>query len=327
LDTHRSPVAGRSPGTTGLGRSVPRTRPFLTSLMIAATVIAAAASPVAAARGGGGGSNGGGGGGGGHTTDQPAGNDISWPQCGRTFPSGQTFGIVGVNDGLANTLNPCLGPYRHGGPATSELVWALGSSGSSVPRAALYVNTADPGPGVADWPTDNVDPLTGAPVNDPDGTCDGSDSTACAWQYGWDRAVQDVAWLRQAATAAEAAGAVGVSGDASAYPWWLDVETANSWETGTTSPGFDNNVADLQGMVAALEAAGAQQVGIYSTSYQWGVITGGSKAGNLNGLDDWIPGASTQTGAIANCSLTAFTGGSVPITQWFGKPYDGDWAC
>jgi hypothetical protein len=73
-------------------------------------------------------------------------------------------------------------------------------------------------------------------------------------------------------------------------------------------------------------AASARSVGIYSTSYQWGQITGGSRAGNLGGLSDWIPGARTLSGAKSNCSLTGFTG-NVMITQWFGKPYDGDWAC
>ncbi len=78
-------------------------------------------------------------------------------------------------------------------------------------------------------------------------------------------------------------------------------------------------------MTAAFEAAGGT-VGVYSTSYQWGVITGGSTAGNLGGLPDWIPGAQTARGAKANCSLTGFTG-PVLVTQWFGHPYDGDVAC
>jgi hypothetical protein len=249
-------------------------------------------------------------------TVSTTGNDISWPQCGRTFPSGQVFGIVGVNDGLANTLNPCLGEYK-GGPSTSELYWAWGSPGSpKLPtKVGLSVNTADPGPAVADWPTSGTDPRGD--------TCVGSDSPACAWQYGWNRAVQDIAWL---ATAAAADPLVREPTAASAYTWWLDVETANSWETGPG--GLLNNVADLQGMVAAFEAANvpAASVGIYSTSYQWGVITGSLGAGNLIGLHDWIPGARTLSGAMANCSLPGFTG-LVTITQWFGRPYDGDWAC
>ncbi|MHB8399592.1 MAG: hypothetical protein ACYDCI_11780 [Candidatus Limnocylindrales bacterium] len=244
------------------------------------------------------------------TSPSTTGNDISYPQCGKSFPTGQAFGIVGVNGGLANRLNPCLGEYN-GGPTTSELYWAWGSSGSSkLPKVALYVNTADPGPGVADWPKTSAN-------TDPFGSCDGSDSPACAWQYGWDRAVQDMDWLVAAATQ------VGVASTTSAYRWWLDVETANSWEAG--SSGLANNVADLQGMVAAFTARGAT-VGIYSTASQWNQVTGGSTAGSLNHLSDWIPGARTLSGAKSNCALAGFTG-LVTVAQWFGKPYDGDWAC
>jgi hypothetical protein len=248
------------------------------------------------------------------TTVSTTGNDISWPQCGRTFPSGQAFGIVGVNGGLANDPNPCLGEYLGGGPLTSELHWAWGSLPMPT-KVGLYVNTADPGsvlPVVADWPQSGTNPQ---------GTCDGSDSLACAWQYGWERAVQDIAWLKTAA------GQVGPPYAASAYTLWLDVETANSWET--TTQGLLNNVADLQGMVAEFETAGFPQasIGIYSTSSQWTVITGSSTAGNLGGLNDWIPGARTLSAAKANCTLPSFTAGHVTITQWFAKPYDGDWVC
>ena len=124
-------------------------------------------------------------------------------------------------------------------------------------------------------------------------------------------------WLVAAATQ------VSVANTASAYRWWLDVGTANSGETG--SGGLANNVADLQAMVAAFTARGAT-VGIYSTAYQWGQVTGGSAAGNLSGLSDWIPGARTLSGAKSNCALSGFTG-PVTIAQWFGKSYDGDWAC
>ena len=130
----------------------------------------------------------------------------------------------------------------------------------------------------------------------------------------------------------------GVSYLPSAYWWWLDVETGNTWESGTS--GLANNVADLQGMVAALKSTGetvtgsgvplggVKTVGIYSTSYQWGQITSSSAGySDLIGLPDWIPGARTLSGAQANCSLSGFTTAKPTITQWFGKPYDGDYAC
>ena len=264
------------------------------------------------------------------------GNDISWPQCGGSYPAGQAFGIVGVNHGLANNLNSCL---------ASELAWAAKSTGNGLPtglpRAALYVNTADPGsvvPVVADWPTSNVDPdgvseAPGSTYPDPYGPCTpGSNSPACAWQYGWNRAIQDMLWLIATPTAA------GVSNLPSAYWWWLDVETGNTWESG--SSGLANNVADLAGMVAALgntsettpagvQLGDAPEVGIYSTSYQWGQITSSSAIGygDLIGLRDWIPGARTLSAAQANCSLRGFTTTAPTITQWFGKPYDGDFVC
>ena len=36
------------------------------------------------------------------------GYDISYPQCSTTPPTGQAWGVVGVNGGLATTANPCL---------------------------------------------------------------------------------------------------------------------------------------------------------------------------------------------------------------------------
>ncbi len=267
-------------------------------------------------------------------TATTTGNDISWPQCGGSYPTGQAFGIVGLNGGLANDLNGCL---------ASELAWAARSSGKSapgtVPPAMLYVNTADPGqvvPTVADWPTSDTDPNGADQTSvDPYGTCSGADGAACAWQYGWDRAIQDMMWL----AGTSAPGASNVPG---AYRWWLDVETGNSWETGTA--GLANNVADLEGMVDAFRSTsetwlasdgttvplgGVAAVGIYSTSSQWSQITGTAiPAGSpLVGLPDWIPGARTQTGAQSDCSLASFTGGGVVVTQWFGKPFDGDSAC
>ena len=206
------------------------------------------------------------------------GNNISWPQCGGSFPSGQAFGSSGERRPRQHA-EPCLGTYEGGAVTTSELAWAWRSSGASapgsLPKAALYVNTADPGPGIADSPT-TTSIRWGATRAIPDAV-HRRNTLACAWQYGWNRAVQDTDWLTQAALQ------VKVASTASTYRWWLDVETGNSWETGST--GIANNVADLQGMVAAFTAAGAS-AGVYSTTTQWNQITGGSRAGNLAGLPD-----------------------------------------
>lgn len=247
-------------------------------------------------------------------TSNTLGNDISWPQCGRKLPSGQAFGIVGVNGGLANTTNNCL---------STQLLWANKSSGiTSQPKTQLYVNTANPGGlSTPSWPFSNVDPL-GNPTPNPYGACDGSDSLACAWQYGWNRAVEDVYFRFK-----PAAQAANLSNNPTSYRWWLDVETENTWKT--SSFGQQSNAADLEGMVAYFKNNIGAQVGLYSTSYQWRQIIGSvSPTSNLNGLDSWLPGAKSQTAAKNNCSLPALTaGGKVTLTQFVSRTHDYDYSC
>jgi hypothetical protein len=266
----------------------------------------------------------------------PTGNDLSYPQCGTTFPVSPAFGIVGVNGGLANDLNPCLG--TSGTYLQSELYWANAATtgATSQPKASLYLNTADPGNiysslPIGDWPTSGSTPdgdCTTTTVTTGKGTFTvGANSTACAWQYGYSKAAQDVTWLSAAASAITSQSPpVSAPAAASAYPWWLDVETDNTWLGGTSGQAM--NIADLQGMIAALQQAGATTVGVYSTSAQWKTITGGTGAssGSLSGIPDWIPGARTLSGAKSNCALASFTAGKVTLTQWAGRP-DNDYAC
>jgi hypothetical protein len=298
-------------------------------------MFATAAPAFAAKPSHGGGGGGGSGGGSGSTT---TGYDLSYPQCGSSFPSSTAFGIVGVNGGLANDLNPCLGPASS--YTQSELYWAVATSngGSSQPKASLYVNTADPGDiyngaPIVDWPisslsTDPYGTCTTTTVTTSSGTYTvGENSQACAWQYGYNKASQDAAWLTNAADAINAQQTtVAVSGAPGSYPWWLDVETANTWQSGTSGQAM--NVADLQGMIAALQAAAVATVGAYSTSSQWNTITGGttSASGSLWQIPNWIPGARTLSGAESNCTQTSYTGGKVSVTQWASHP-DGDYAC
>jgi hypothetical protein len=275
-------------------------------------------------------------GGGAGGTAAPTGNDVSYPQCGGSLPAAPAFGIVGLTGGLANDLNPCFGPSSsYPSYSQSELYWAVASStgGSSQPKASLYVNTADPGnvyngTVIADWPTSGSTPYgscTTTTVTLTSGTYTvGADSDACAWQYGFNKASQDASWLGTAASAINSQSPpVTVAGTAASYPWWLDVETANTWQSDTTM-----NVADLQGMIAGLQGAGATKVGAYSTSSQWDTITGGtsSASGSLYQIPNWIPGARNLSGAQANCTQTSFTGGTVTVTQWASQP-DGDYAC
>jgi len=243
------------------------------------------------------------------------GNDISWPQCDGKLPNGQAFGIVGVTGGLANTTNPCL---------SDQLLWADGSSGAAnQPKTQLYVNTANPGGlNTPSWPQNNIDPAGNLAPN-PYGTCDGSDSLACAWQYGWNRAVEDVLIRFQ-----PAAQAANLPDNPALYQWWLDVETENTWKNGTY--GQFSNVADLEGMVTYFKENQGAFVGIYSTGYQWGQIVGSAvdSNSNLNSLASWLAGARNESDAKKRCSLPPLTaGGKVTLTQFVSRSYDYDYSC
>lgn len=224
--------------------------------------------------------------------------DVSYPQCGKTLPSSPTGGIVGVNGGVVFSANPCLG---------TEWSWAL--KGASV-APAFYANTADPGPAYSShWPAGQTAPMA----------CDGSNSTACSYDYGWNAAKDSYA------------DAAKVTATPGAYTWWLDVETGNSWQTlesayGQTPTARANDQAALAGAVAELKGAGVTRVGMYSTSYQWGQITGDTGT-QFATAPVWVAGTGTQSTAIANCSSTSFTGGPVMLTQYAQSGYDADHWC
>ena len=227
------------------------------------------------------------------------GYDVSYPQCSSALPTNPAFAIVGVNGGLAYSGNPCL---------ATEYAWASKATSATQPHVSLYLNTGNPGPVASShWPP--------AGTTTPQ-ACDGSWSASCAYDYGW-FAAQD-SFSRAAAVSGTAA--------AQAAPWWLDVETANSWSTDTST-----NRADLQGAVAGLKAAGVASVGIYSTASMWSQITGATtSASPLNGpfsaLPNWVPGARSVKDAPRLCSRT-FSGGPVKLVQYPSAGFDGDYAC
>lgn len=253
-----------------------------------------------------------------------AGYDISYPQCPSSFPPAGALGIVGVTDGIVYSANPCL---------STQLSWAKNAP-------ALYVNTGDPGPQYSSkWPVSATNPT----ATEGGQTCNDSDanSTACSYVYGW-RAATDAL---NTATAAAPAGL-----DVTKLPWWLDVETGNSWQTletyyGNTPASQDNDIAALRGMSDALKAVGVASVGIYASEYSWNSITGGP--GNASTTDPnagfplsstptWVPASTAYpAGFTAGCTnatnfLTGQAGGislfqyTVPIS---GSTFDADYPC
>jgi hypothetical protein len=237
------------------------------------------------------------------------GYDVSYPQCDTRFPTDRPFAVVGVNGGLSTKANPCLGP---------QLAWAWQSSGAvpAQPRAQLYLNTANPGEvrtEVSTWPETGTTPY---------GRCDGSNSAACSYRYGWQRASNSVGNFFAAG-----AKAGRVSGAPARYTWWLDVETTNTWQSGS-SEALARNRATLEGMTDYLVARGAQ-VGLYSTNYQWNQIVGTVPVtSSLAGRPSWLAGATTLSGARENCSKPALVpAGTVTMTQFVQDGWDRNHSC
>jgi hypothetical protein len=237
-----------------------------------------------------------------------SGHDISWPQCGTSYPTDGSFGIVGVTNGRAWSSNPCL---------ASEYKWA-----ATYPRAGdLYMNTANPAPRSSYyWPA------TGA--SDPAFCRDSTVTTdpGCAYDYGWHTAADALSTAR----AGVGAGATGF--------WWLDVETGNTWNGDASS-----NAADLQGSIDYLMAQPVAGVGVYSTGYQWGVITGGYSTNNssqyaaawsseftspngIGGSPSWVAGASGPSDAPSYCS-SSFLGTTTWLVQYIAGGFDVDYSC
>ena len=255
----------------------------------------------------------------------PVGIDISYPQgeSGQELPDNPTFIIVGVNGGLATTPNPYL---------ASQLRQAVDMQESesrpevvSQPPIQLYVNTGNPGEvidQVDTWPRSGVD-LAGEHVYNPYGVCDGTNSEACSWMYGRNRVIDTV--FNMFDPAAEEAG---VERDPAAYVWWLDVETENTWQSGSDEA-LGRNVATLEGMVACFEELNCK-VGLYSTEYQWGEIVGKMvrEDSNLNGRDSWLAGASNKKNAREMCEEQPLTsGGRVVLTQYIQDNLDHNYPC
>jgi hypothetical protein len=230
-----------------------------------------------------------------HPAKPPAsrGYDISWPQCGSAYPSSPAFGIVGVNKGIVFSPNPCL---------ASEVTWAGGA------KAQLYANTGNPGPALSShWPKGQTSPRFCDPAN--------ADTADCAFDYGYNAASDSYA------DAVAAFQSLRLATSPAATTWWLDVETSNSWRSDTSL-----NVAALQGEASYFTAvAHVARLGIYSTSYQWGVIAGGSTA--FSAYASWIAGVGSLNNAQSHCIGSGFTGGGAALAQYAYNGFDADLVC
>jgi hypothetical protein len=109
--------------------------------------------------------------------------------------------------------------------------------------------------------------------------------------------------------------------------WWLDVETMNTWQSGSTDA-LARNRATLEGMTTYLTSLGGR-VGLYSTGQQWAQIVGVVPAGStLTGRDSWLAGATSLTSAQVACGKPAFApGGRVTLSQYVSGGLDRNQSC
>lgn len=249
-------------------------------------------------------------------TVEMVGYDVSYPQCGKSLPTTNYFGIVGVNGGNAATANSCL---------ADQLVWASkAKTGANQSKYQVYVNTANPGEvinQISSWPITSADTNGNTPAN-PYGVCNGANDKACSWLYGWNRSIYTEGLFKTAANSR------GLNANTSDYTWWLDVETMNTWQSGSNEA-LIRNTAAIEGFGAYYQSKSAF-IGLYSTAVQWAQITGNNSGlgGSLTGLPNWRPSGSSLANAKSNCSVAPLTtGGFISITQYVVKNLDNNHSC
>src|SRR6267143_5353396 len=218
-------------------------------------------------------------------THGSTGYDISFPQCGSAYPAG-AFGIIGVNGGY---------PFVHYNPCLAEEY-------AHSPRAALYINTGfDPLYTQVDGQHTTPECVTKSAA------VQGSPDQKAAWAVGCSEASRSMAY----------AASQGVAGPRG---WWLDIETENSW----SSTDLSLNQYTIQGLVDTLHHATAA-VGIYSTGYQWGKITGGLPVSGVKAA--WVAtGNLSGEGANVHCGI-GFSGAPVWLVQYIQGGFDANYAC
>jgi hypothetical protein len=231
-------------------------------------------------------------------SEEPMGYDISWPQCNDEPPERIGFAIVGVNGGRVYKANPCL---------AAQLEWA----GQD---ADLYVNTGNPGPRQSRfWPSGQAGPRHCDTPRTP-----GTETPDCAYLYGWNAAADSYQTALDAFV--ELGWADPQDGELPGErTWWLDVETANSWQRDRRL-----NVAALRGAVDFLESTGAE-VGFYSTPLMWWRVTFGTDA--FADYPAWHAGARSRAEAVERCEHDAFTGGELRFVQWVEDGIDTNLRC
>jgi hypothetical protein len=190
---------------------------------------------------------------------QTMGYDVSWPQC---HPRGSVRIQVVPNRRAFVIVGVNNGRINGFNTCfTAEARWA----GANL--SAYIILQAAPG---------------GNPPQEakgPKASCARTSNECEGYDWGYNYAKSDLAFVR----------ATGFK----PKMWWLDIEIGENWPS---SPADQRvNAAIIQGALDAIRGAG-HTVGIYSTWYQWGQITGSYVPAGDPPL--WVPGADNPTGDV-----------------------------
>ncbi|MGH9105998.1 MAG: hypothetical protein ACRDZX_09205 [Acidimicrobiales bacterium] len=168
---------------------------------------------------------------------------------------------------------------------TNEARWAG-------PNLSTYINLNSPrGSDSRQWATG------------PAGRCARGDLYCKSYNYGYNTALFSVGSA--------------VAHGAHSKTWWLDVETAAPWSSSQRA-----NARVVAGAIAALRADRLNPA-VYSTTYQWDIITGGY----VPGTRAWYPTGVRTNVPVRWCRGRSFAGGPVSLVQSAAGRFDGDYSC
>ncbi|HTT90320.1 MAG TPA: hypothetical protein VMF65_12270 [Acidimicrobiales bacterium] len=243
---------------------------------------------------------------------QTFGFDVSWPQC-------SPRGSVKVQ-ALPSKHTYAVVGVNNGGIAGFNPCFAAEARWAGANLSAYIILQAAPG---GDPPQE---------AKGPKASCARKSNTCEGYDWGYNYAKSDIAFVRASGFKPKM--------------WWLDIEIGENWPTSAADQRV--NAAIIQGALDAIRGGG-HSVGIYSTWYQWGEITGSYVPTSKTPL--WVPGAYNPTGGVYSAasfclralqpgdpsklvsSTLGFAGGMPWLVQYgYGgapPPYgiDPDYAC
>jgi hypothetical protein len=227
--------------------------------------------------------------------DGATGYDISWPQCGSTYPPApHTIAIVGADAGYPLSDNPCF---------SSEAAWA--GSGLEV----YFV----------------VDVPSGIDTSSTEGPCDpktapGDVNLCYAYNRGWNTAEHAISYVQ--------------SQGYHPWMYWLDVEGSEcgsypsscAWSSNTS---YNDQV--IEGALNAISDSGLTG-GIYASVLNWSYIAGSSYNPDVPYWAAWYSGQSgtyncTHAAGLASSNGDHLPTGGLVLTQYASSTFDEDYAC